>query len=151
MIKHWIKKIISKIHHQGSPISEISERGQGLVEYALLLVLTSLVVTVTLALVGPGVKRVYCQTMVRLNPATSDYCAGGITPLNANYSPGSQKLHIMAKLPQGSEAKLFVNGEPMQRQGSSNVFKYVTTTAEPPSFVTITSNNGGVITVDVSI
>ncbi|MGB6894920.1 MAG: hypothetical protein WBF37_03105 [Dehalococcoidia bacterium] len=151
MIKHWIKKIISKIHHQGSPISEISERGQGLVEYALLLVLTSLVVTVTLALVGPGVKSVYCQTMVRLNPATSDYCAGGITPLNANYSPGSQKLHIMAKLPRGSEAELFVDSQPMQRQGSSTVFKYVITTADPPSSVTITSDEGGIIIVDVSI
>jgi len=146
-----IKQTISKIHRQGSPIFETNERGQGFVEYALLLVFTSLIVTVTLTLFGPGVKRVYCQAMVRLNPATSDYCAGGIKPLNANYSPGSQKLHIMAKLPQGSEAVLYVDGEPMQRQGNSNVFKYVTTTADPPPFVTITSNNGGVITVDVSI
>ena len=84
-----------------------------------------------------------------MDPDISDYCAGGITPLNANYSPGSQKLHIMAKLPQGSEAELFVDGHPMERQGSSNVFKYVITTADPPSFVTITSNEGGVIFVDV--
>ena len=112
---------------------------------------TSLVVTATLTLVGPGVKSVYCQAMVRMNPDTSDYCAGGITPLNANYSPGSQKLHIMAKLPQGSEAELFMDGQPMQHQRSSNVFKYVVTTADPPSFVTITSNEGGIIIVDVSI
>ena len=84
-----------------------------------------------------------------MDPDISDYCAGGITPLNANYSPGSQKLHIMAKLPQGSEAELFVDGHPMERQGSSIVFKYVITTADPPSFVTITSNEGGVIFVDV--
>ena len=146
-----IKQIIRKIHHQGSSISKINERGQGLVEYALLLVFTSLVVTATLTLVGPGLKRVYCHTMLRMDPDVSDYCAGGITPLNANYSPGSQKLHIMAKLPQGSEAELFVDGQPMERQGSSTVFKYVITTADPPSSVTITSNEGGVIIVDVSI
>ena len=144
-----IKQTIIKIQRQGSPISEINQRGQGFVEYALLLVFTSLVVTATLSLVGPGLKRVYCLAMTRMDPDISDYCAGGITPLNANYSPGSQKLHIMAKLPQGSEAELFVNGQPMERQGSSNVFKYVITTADPPSSVTITSNEGGVIIVDV--
>ena len=131
--------------------AKVTERGQGLVEYALLLMLVSLVVTGTLTLFVPGVKNAYCQVMVRLNPDIRDYCAGGITPVNANYSPGSQKLHILAKLPQGSDAELFVDGQPMQRLGSSTVFKIVITTADPPSTVTITSNEGGKITVDVSI
>ncbi len=131
--------------------AKATERGQGLVEYALLLMLVSLVVTATLTLFAPGVKNAYCQVMVTLNPDTSDYCTGGITPLNANYFPGSQTLRILAKLPQGSEAELSVDGVPMQRLGSSNVFKYVITTAVPPSTIIITSNEGGIITVDVSI
>jgi pilus assembly protein Flp/PilA len=45
-----------------------SERGQGLVEYALILVLIALVVIVALALLGPRVGNVFSQISNELVP-----------------------------------------------------------------------------------
>lgn len=39
------------------------EKGQGLVEYALILVLVALVVIVVLALLGPAIGNVFSQIM----------------------------------------------------------------------------------------
>jgi pilus assembly protein Flp/PilA len=39
------------------------ERGQGLVEYALILVLVAIVVIVILALLGPAIGNVFSQIM----------------------------------------------------------------------------------------
>ena len=43
-----------------------NEEGQGLVEYALILVLVAVVSIVALALVGPAISDVYCETIVEL-------------------------------------------------------------------------------------
>jgi len=44
----------------------ISERGQGLVEYALILVLVALIVFVALALLGPVIGNAYSSVTVQL-------------------------------------------------------------------------------------
>lgn len=43
-----------------------NEEGQGLVEYALILALVAVVSIVALALVGPAINDVYCDTIVEL-------------------------------------------------------------------------------------
>ena len=40
-------------------LSKKNEKAQGLVEYALILVLVAIVVIVILALLGPGIKRIF--------------------------------------------------------------------------------------------
>ncbi len=42
------------------------EKGQGLVEYALILVLVSIVVIVILALLGPAIGNVFSQIMTAI-------------------------------------------------------------------------------------
>lgn len=42
------------------------EKGQGLVEYALILVLVSIVVIVILALLGPAIGNVFSQIIANL-------------------------------------------------------------------------------------
>jgi len=49
------------------------EKGQGLVEYALILVLVAIVVIVILATMGPAIAGVYCGIVVELGSP----CAGG--------------------------------------------------------------------------
>jgi len=44
------------------------ERGQGLVEYALLLILVGVVVIAILVLFGDRVQKTYCQTVFSLDP-----------------------------------------------------------------------------------
>ena len=64
----------------------MAERGQGLVEYALILVLVATVVIVGLSLVGTSVQDVYCQVVVGLG-SSSDQCGTGkpnITNNNGN-------------------------------------------------------------------
>ena len=41
----------------------ISEKGQGLIEYALILVLVALIVIVVLALVGPQIGRMFSNVI----------------------------------------------------------------------------------------
>lgn len=56
-----------------------NEEGQGLVEYALILVLVAVVSIVALALVGPAISNVYCETIVELG-GTCDSGGGGEPP-----------------------------------------------------------------------
>lgn len=46
------------------------ERGQGLVEYALILVLVAIVVIAILLLMGPEVSQVYCRVANSLQPGS---------------------------------------------------------------------------------
>lgn len=53
------------------------EEGQGLVEYALILVLVSVVVIVVLSLVGPGVGNIFSQVTTALNGAAAGESVSG--------------------------------------------------------------------------
>ena len=47
-------------------LSTIHERGQGLVEYALILVLIAVTVIAILAVLGPGIGNVFTNIMANL-------------------------------------------------------------------------------------
>jgi len=55
------------------------ERGQGLVEYALILVLVAIVVIGVLLLLGPAVSEVYCEVVNVMQPGE----CGAITSVTA--------------------------------------------------------------------
>ena len=57
------------------------EKGQGLVEYALILVLVAIVVIVILALLGPAIgnvfSNIYCEVFYAGDGLEGTYCGGG--------------------------------------------------------------------------
>jgi pilus assembly protein Flp/PilA len=56
-----------------------NEEGQGLVEYALILVLVAIVVIGILLLLGPAISEVYCEVVNTMQPGE----CGAITSVNA--------------------------------------------------------------------
>ncbi len=70
------RKILNKF-----PIPQ--EKGQGLVEYALILVLVAVVVIAILLTLGPAVAQVYCRIT---NSLQAGSCAGVITSVTTNWA-----------------------------------------------------------------
>ncbi len=52
----------------------LREEGQGLIEYALVLVLIAVVIIVILALVGPQIGNLYSQVAPCIAPPMAQYC-----------------------------------------------------------------------------
>jgi pilus assembly protein Flp/PilA len=53
----------NEIRQRAKSLREINAKGQGLVEYALILVLVAIVVIVILALLGPAIGNVFSSIM----------------------------------------------------------------------------------------
>ena len=53
------------------------QKAQGLVEYALILVLVAVVVIVILALLGPAIGNIFSNLVANLNPAAVATASGG--------------------------------------------------------------------------
>ncbi len=67
----------------------VREEGQGLVEYALILVLVAIVVIAILLIVGPAVSQVFCQVTNKLQAGSCSIGGGDITGASADYDPGA--------------------------------------------------------------
>lgn len=65
------------------------EQGQGLVEYALILVLVAIVVIVILATMGPAISDAYCGIVLELNPAGE--CTAAVAENNEQQQPQQQE------------------------------------------------------------
>lgn len=130
---------------------EQAQQGQGLVEYALSLVLVGMVASVSLAVVGPAINEAPCEAVETLNPALGDSCTseatleesedaapGPITILFAKYDDKKNELDIQAKAPHDCPFDLQVAGlGTMTRAGESFVFKYTEVLSPPPASVTV--------------
>ena len=128
------------LHSRMSPRHGASERGQGLIEYALIMILASLVATVALVVLGPSVKNVYCSVIEVFDPLGGAECmvVFEVTILNAKYDPDKQELNLMAKAPKDCEEDLVIQGfGTMERAGSSWVFKKIMLPGSLPSEITI--------------
>ncbi len=68
------------------------EKGQGLVEYALILVLVAIVVIAILLVVGPAVSNVFCEVSNKLQKGSCSVGSGDIISANTTYSAGSGPL-----------------------------------------------------------
>ncbi|MFQ5923432.1 MAG: Flp family type IVb pilin [Anaerolineales bacterium] len=133
----------------------INERGQGLVEYALSLVLVGMVAMVALIAVSPALQEVFCDAIYMLNPAVIGECASlfDAPKINkAKYNTGPMQIEIVAKAPYGCTGDLIVMpfGATMERAGSSVVFSTEISTGSPPASVTIGSSSCGWTTVPLS-
>ena len=134
---------------------EQAQRGQGLVEYALALVLVGMVGSVSMATVGPAINEVLCEAVQTLNSDLGSECTSGdaetseeestsspTSILFAKYNSGKGELDVQAKAPSSCPFDLQikidgVSAGPMTRMGSSNVFKYTTSMGTAPTSVQV--------------
>ena len=132
-----------------------AELGQGLVEYALILVLVALAVVVVLTLFGPQLKNVYCEVVTGLNNGTQpDTCMPPVTDTvvitRADYDVGDQELHLDATSNGGYNPSATLTASPggvMEAKSDHYHLKYTLTGC--PCTITVTSSEGGSATVTV--
>ncbi len=67
MLSSLYLKLREKLHREVVPEEEDGEKGQGMVEYALILVLIAVVVIVILSIVGKQVNNVFSNISNGLN------------------------------------------------------------------------------------
>lgn len=135
-----------------------AERGQGLVEYALGLVLVGMTASVSLAVIGPGINEAFCEVVETINPALMDGCASGeeseeisggdTIVLFAKYNAGKGELDVQAKAPESCpfDLEIKVDGSlvgTMTRMGESYVFKYSGSPSSPPTNVQVGHDSCG--------
>lgn len=89
------------------------EEGQGLVEYALILVLVAIVVIAILLQVGPEVSRVFGRIAAVLQGSGVIVSDGAITSLSANYSPafGGTPAQLTVVVTVSEDATVKVTGD----------------------------------------
>ena len=128
------------------------KRGQGLVEYALILSLVAIVVIVALAVMGPAISTVYCQVISQF-PGTGGSCVvvfdvDVVVITNAEYNSG--ELHIDATSNGGYNPATILTatlGGVMGEKGGHYHLKYPLSGCSCE--VTVTSSAGGVASVIV--
>jgi len=126
-----------------------SESGQGLVEYALILVLVALVVIVVLSLLGPSIGNVFSNVVDKLN-----ILGGGnnyiVAITRADYNSGLQTLHLDATSDGVYDPAVTLTASPggvMGQAGNHYCLNY--SLMGCPCLVTVTSSEGGSATVTV--
>ncbi len=121
------------------------ETGQGLVEYALILVLVAVVVIAVLLLLGPQIGQVFSQAVCGLG--------GGcdvVVITRADYNAGNHELHLDATSDGGYNPAVTLTASPggvMEAKSDHYHLKYTLTGC--PCTVTVTSSGGGSASVTV--
>lgn len=123
-------------------------RGQGLVEYALLLTLVAIVVIATLTLLGPSIGNVISRVAAGLGASGSGGSTVAIT--RADYDSGLQELHLDATVNGTYDPGVTLTASPggvmVQR---SNHYHARFNLSGCPCTVTVTSSAGGSASVTV--
>jgi pilus assembly protein Flp/PilA len=89
------------------------EKGQGLVEYALILVLIAVVVIAILLNLGPAVAQVYCRITNSLQPGS---CVSGGVIASYQATKIGSSLHVNVTVSQNATITVNVPGKPSQSQ-----------------------------------
>ena len=134
---------------KGYASSGSKEDGQGLVEYALILTLASLVVIIVLAILGPSIGNVFSNVVDRLeNLVEVETDAVAIT--RSDYDPGAQMLHLHATSDGSTAPGVTMTASPggvMMDMGTHYHLYYFLPGC--PCTVTVTSSAGGTSQVNV--
>jgi pilus assembly protein Flp/PilA len=130
-------------------VKRYSEGGQGLVEYALILVLVAIVVIVALSLLGPSIGNVFSNIVDDLNAL-----GGGnnyvVAITRSDYDSGLQTLHLDATSDGVYDPGVTLTASPggvMVQAGNHYHLNYSLTGC--PCAVTVASSEGDSATVTV--
>jgi len=135
-----------------------SEIGQGLVEYALILVLVGVVVLVSLLLMGPNIGNVFSEVVSAIESpgqvveeVVEENDVVVIT--RADYNSGGQSLHLDATSDGGYDAGVTLTASPggvmEARTGGLGHYHLDYSLPGCPCTVTVTSSEGGSASVTV--
>ena len=123
-------------------------RGQGLVEYALVLTLVSIVAIVTLILLGPTVGNVFSQVSAALGVTDTGSSIVAITKLD--YDSDAGKLHLDATVDGDYYPTVTLTASPggVMEERDHHYHRDISLSGCPCT-VTVTSSTGGTASVTV--
>lgn len=124
----------------------LAEEGQGLVEYALILVLVAMVVIAILLTLGPQIGQIFSNVVCTLGVGGCDV----VVITKADYDPGKQELHLDATSDGNYNPNVTLTASPggaMEARSDHYHLKYTLTGC--PCTVTVTSSSGGSASVTV--
>ena len=128
------------------------KRGQGLVEYALILSLVAIVVIVAPAVMGPAINAVYCQVISQF-PGTGGFCVVDVVVIkNADYDSDKLELHLDVTSNGDYNPGTTLSASPggvMQAKNHHYHLRY--SLLDCPCDVTVTSSAGGAVSVTVGL
>jgi len=122
--------------------------GQGLVEYALLLMLVAIVLVAAVTIYGKTLGETFCRINAALPGSTTGSCDVEIT--RSDYDSSLQELHLHATVNGGYDPAVTMTAAPggvMQAAGDHYHLRY--TLSGCPCTVTVTSSSGGSASVTV--
>jgi len=129
------------------------DRGQGLVEYALVLTLVSIMVIAILTLLGPTVANVFSRVSMGLASSGAGGPGGAnVTITKADYDPATQELHMHATVNGGYDPGINLTSSPggvMQPHSQHGHYHILFGLSGCPCTVTVTSSAGGSASVTV--
>jgi len=140
-----------------------SDDGQGLVEYALILVLVAVVSIVVLAVMGPSISNVYCEMVTTLGGTCDSGGEGAeddaeeddeendvVAITRADYNSGRQELHLDATSDGDYDASVTLTASPGGvMEARAHHYHLIFTLSGCPCTVTVTSSAGGSALVTV--
>jgi pilus assembly protein Flp/PilA len=124
------------------------EEGQGLVEYALILVLIAVVVIAVLLQLGPELRLAFGKvTAVLQGAGVITDSSGAITSVDASYSPGAKgnpaKLTVTVTVSQDTTVSVKGDGGLSDSQACSNSCTFEFTNPPANGSVIVTDTQGG--------
>ena len=129
------KKILKKL--------SLSQEGQGLVEYALILVLVAVVVIASLLVLGPTVAQAYCKVVGALQPGS----CGAITSVSASRTGGGNGNDVVVTITVSKNTSVTVSdSQSGQTQGTtcaSSCSITLSGVGDNAGTVTVTATTGG--------
>lgn len=119
------------------------EKGQGLVEYALILVLVAIVVIAILLLLGPQINQAFCRVANALQPGT----CGIISDVSVNATPagmGNYNVDVTVTVSEAVDVTVDLGGGSQTKSCSSScAFSF---SDVPAGSYTVTASDGSQIT-----
>jgi pilus assembly protein Flp/PilA len=128
-----------------------NEKGQGLVEYALIIVLVAIVVIAVLLTFGPAISQVYCRVANALQPGSCISGNGVIVSATTSLQGGARRVIVTVSELTNVTVNVTAGGNPASLI-SSPCSSVTTCTYNIPSWsspgsATVTATAGGTATV----
>lgn len=125
-----------------------NEKGQGLVEYALILVLVAIVVIGVLLLLGPTVGQVYCRIANTLEPGS----CGVITAVSAERTGNGHGNDVVVTITVSKNSSVTVsdsqNASPETTTCNGSCSVTLSGVGVNPGTVTVEADEGGIFTAN---